>query len=71
MIAITITIAATFWSREFRYFPMISSLFKRRIKNTSAAGSRVTAITCTKSVIRTSGAFGIRTTAPALMSAKK
>src|SRR5208337_3607227 len=44
--------------------PMSGSSFSNKIKKTSAAGSRVTATTCTNMVIMINGAPGIRTTAP-------
>ena len=60
-----------FWTRVFLYFPISSSLLRSNIRNVNAAGNRVTAITCTKSVIRMSGALGIKTTAAAVIKAKK
>ena len=51
--------------------PMVSLSFSSRIRNTSAAGSSVTATTWTNSVISTSGAPGISTTRPAVTRVKK
>ena len=45
MMHTTIVMFAILSNRVFLYFPMISSLLRRMIKNTSAAGRRVTAMT--------------------------
>ena len=64
MMPMTMLMLAMFSQVVFTYPPMVFLLFSRRIRNTRAAGSRVTAITCTNSVISTSGALGISTTSP-------
>ena len=67
----TIELVTIFCHRLLVYSPMVFLLFSNRIKNTRAAGNRVTATTCTNRVINTSGALGISTTNPAVMSVMK
>ena len=69
--ATTIAQSITFWSFVFTYGPINSLSFSSRIRNTKAAGRRVTATACTKSVISTEGTFGIRTIAPASATLRK
>src|SRR6202166_3176414 len=71
MIDTTMTPPIRFWPRVLRRSPIVARSFNSRIKNTSAAGSSVTAITCTNKVINTSGACGIRTTKPEVTSMRK
>jgi len=61
----------TFWDRVLTRSAMVFLSFRKRIRNTNAGGSRVVAITCTNSVISTSGARGISTTVPASIRSKK
>jgi hypothetical protein len=67
----TMVVPTMFWKGVFLYSPMVFLSLRRRIRNTRAAGRRVTATTWTKRVMRTRGALGIRVTIPALTRLKK
>src|SRR5205085_9680425 len=60
-----------FCAGVLQYSPTAVRSLSNSIRNTRAAGSNVTAITCTNKVMSTSGACGIRTTRPAVTSMRK
>src|SRR2546423_15011712 len=57
-----------FCAGVLQYSPTAVRSLSNSIRNTSAAGSNVTAITCTNKGMSPSGGGGIRTTRPAVTS---